>query len=160
MKNELLSLWHCLHDAEYLYLVLDGLLPFGLGIGALAIAIGLGMGDARMRWFGLLLLFLTAATVWPATNMRKKALPRMLAMTEEVAFVKLMQAQAERRSSWNALYYSTAGLAALGLVGGALKKGNFVVIAAFALASTSTVHALWLHKKDCEVYHRNIVKQR
>jgi hypothetical protein len=160
MKNELVSFWHSLRDAEYLHLVLDDLLPFGLFIGVLAIAFGLGVGERRMRWFGLLLLCVTAMTVWPATSMRKKALPRMLALTEEVAFVKLTQAQAERRTSCNMLYYATAVLAVLGLGAGALKKGNLVIIAVILLGSISAIHALWLHKKDCEVYHRNIVKQR
>jgi hypothetical protein len=158
MKEELLSLWRSLHDAEYLHLVLEGLLPFGLAAGVIFLAFGLGLKDLRMRWCALLLICLTGLSVWPAASMRQKALPRTLAMTEEVAFHKLMKDQVQRRASWSGLYYATAGLALLGLLAGAFKKGAFLVIGSLVLSSVSSVHALWLHKKECEVFHRNIVK--
>jgi hypothetical protein len=158
MITEWLGLWRSLHDGEYLYLVLESLLPFGLAAGALVLVLGLLLKDLRVRLAGLVVVVLTCATVWPATTMRRAALPRMLAMTEEVAFQKLMADQAQRRAGWNGLYYGLALLAAVAGLRTVLGKGGVVCWVALVGMLMGAVHGLWLHKKEAEVFHRNIVK--
>lgn len=158
MKAELQGLWRSLHDGEYLYLVLESMLPFGLAAGALMLALGLVLADQRVRLAGLITALLTCLSVWPATDMRSAAMPRILAMTEEIAFHKLMSDQAMLRAGWNGFYYFVALVLLLAVVASVTKKGRWIYFIALALCIAASVHGLWLHKKECEVFHRNIVK--
>jgi hypothetical protein len=54
MIKELSGLWRSLHDGEYLYLVLESLLPFGLAAAALLLVLSIAFGDLRIRLVGLL----------------------------------------------------------------------------------------------------------
>jgi hypothetical protein len=158
MIKELSGLWRSLHDGEYLYLVLESLLPFGLAAAALLLVLSIAFGDLRLRLVGLGLGLMTAVTVWPAADMRLRALPRLLVMTEELAFQKLIEDQALLRASWNGLYYFIAVLCGLALLRSLVKAGHWVTLAALVGCLYGAAHGLWLHKKECEVYHRNIVK--
>jgi hypothetical protein len=159
MKGELSSLWSSLHDGEYLYLVLESLLPFGLAAAVLFLALSFGLRDFKLRLIGLALGAATGLTVWPGTEMRMKSLPRVLVMTEEIAFKKLIEDQALLRASWNGLYYGITVLCVMALFSSVMKRGHILTILALVGCCYGAAHGLWLHKKECEVYHRNIVKQ-
>jgi hypothetical protein len=158
MKVELHGLWRSLHDGEYLYLVLESMLPFGLAAGALMLGLGLLLSEARVKLAGLITALFSCMSVWPATDMRGAAMPRILAMTEEVAFHKLMSDQAVLRASWNGFYYFVALVLTVALALSLAKKGRWIHFLSLALCIMASIHALWLHKKECEVFHRNIVK--
>ena len=157
MWQELLHLWSSVKDPEYLHLLLEGVPLYGLGFGLVFLAAAQFMGESKARLVALLLITTSCASVWPYEELRQQSTPRIVA-TRDPALEPLIKAQTERRSSAKWAYYS---LAALGLVttltqmaGKARPLLAVLVVGAAAMFWFS----IWLHKKECEVYHRNIVK--
>lgn len=159
MWKELTQLWSSLGDAEYLHLVLESLPMYGVACGLLMLLVAHFAGEAKSRMLALLLITACCASVWPYQDLRATAKPRIVALRDP-ALRPLIDQQTERRASLNWAFYGVAGLSGLTLALQMAGKGRpmiFVtVIAALVIVCLST----WLHKKECEVYHRNIVKYR
>ena len=74
------------------------------------------------------------------------------------AFHSLILEQSARRSSSAWLYYGIALWCLGALVLGRGGKGLIVIAITLVVCSAGFLHALWLHKKESEVFHPNIVK--
>jgi hypothetical protein len=157
MIRELTLLWHSLDDAEYLHLLLEPLPLFGLGFGLIALSIGMIVREWRMRVLALVVVIVSCLSVQPYVKLRVKSEPRVIAL-QDPAFHALIRQQTERRSNTTWIYYGAAlfGVGALFYTRGG--KGTIVNGLTIAVCCAAFLHALWLHKKECEVYHRNIVK--
>lgn len=159
MWEELARLWTSVRDPEYLHLVLESLPLYGLGIGLLFLVVAQVSGEAKSRLFALLVITLSSASVWSYQVLREEASPRILA-TRDPALGPLIQDQTERRARYAWAYYTLAAVGAVTLLAQMAGKGKpLVVILVFATAAMFWF-SLWLHKKECEVYHRNIIKSR
>ena len=159
MFRELSILWQSLDDPEYVHLLLEPLPLFGLGFGLIIVASGLLMAQPKMKVLALILIAVSCASVQPYVSLRVKSEPRVLVM-QDAGYHKLIrdQTQLRTRSAW--LYYAITVMCVVALIATRSGKGFILLSLTLALCAIGFTHALWLHKKECEVYHRNIVKYR
>ena len=156
MWRELLTLWQSIRDPEYAHLLLESLPLYGTGIGLLFLFAALAFREGKCRTLALILICASSASVWPYQDLRAKAQPRILA-TRDPSFGPLIREQAVRRSDAAWAYYCLAvisGLAVLFSNG----RGRFLLYATIIGGTATFWFSIWLHKKECEVYHRNIFK--
>lgn len=157
MMRELTSLWHSIGDAEYLHLLLEPLPLFGLGFGLIFLAASVLLGEKKTRMLALAIMAVSCASVQPYVKLRVKSEPRVLAL-QDPAYHALIRTQTERRSSSAWIYYGLAAVCLTTLSFGRGGRSLILTVVTLAACSGGFVHAVWLHKKECEVYHRNIVK--
>ena len=157
MMRELTSLWHSVGDAEYLHLLLEPLPMFGLGLGLLFLVASVVLGEKKTRLLALVVMAVSCASVQPYVRLRGKSEPRVLAL-QAPAYPALIRVQTERRSGSAWLYYALAAVCVTNLLMGRGGKALILTVITVVTCSGGFVHAVWLHKKECEVYHRNIVK--
>jgi FtsH-binding integral membrane protein len=72
----------------------------------------------------------------------------------------LIQDQTDRRKRYNWLYYTLAVAGAVTLVLQLAGKGKWFVGVMVMGTAALFWFSIWMHKKECEVYHRNIIKYR
>lgn len=159
MWEELTHLWTSVRDPEYLHLLLESLPLYGLGIGLLFLIVAQLMGEAKSRLFAILVITLSSASVWPYQDLREKATPRIIA-TRDPSLGPLIREQTERRSSHDWAYYLLAVAGGVTLVTQMMGKGKPLLVLFIAGTAALFWFSIWLHKKECEVYHRNIIKYR
>lgn len=157
MMNELTALWNSLQDAEYLHLVLEPLPLFGLAFGLVLFGLSFVVRERKTRLLALALIVGCCASVRPYLNLREKCQPRILAM-QPAAYHPLIQEQSARRAGSSWFYYGIAAWCAAALVMMRKNTGLLVSLTTIVVCLAGFLHALWLHKKECEVFHRNIVK--
>jgi len=159
MWTELKLLWDSVRDPEYLYLLLEPLPLFGLGIGLIFLIGTLATKQLKAQWLALFVICLSCSSVWLYEDQRSKATPRIVA-TRDPSLAPLIREQTARRAALNWVYYAMAGFSALTLALQMGRKGKPLLILTAAGSFAVLCLSLWLHKKECEVYHRNIVKTR
>ncbi len=159
MWEELTHLWTSVRDPEYLHLLLESLPLYGLGIGLLFLIVAQLMGEAKSRLFAILVITLSSASVWPYQDLREKATPRIIA-TRDPSLGPLIREQTERRSRHDWAYYLLAVAGGVTLVTQLMGKGKPLLVLFIAATAALFWFSIWLHKKECEVYHRNIIKYR
>jgi len=157
MWRELTTLWQSIRDPEYLHLLLEPLPLFGLGIGLVFLIMSFMTGEARSRLLALGIICVSCASVWPYVDLRDKATPRILA-TRSPDFAPLIQEQTQRRKDWSWPYYAMAVLSAAALLSSRSSKSRPLLFAIVIYGGLLFWFSIWLHKKECEVYHRNIVR--
>lgn len=156
MWRELLTLWQSIRDPEYAHLLLESLPLYGLGIGLLFLFASLAFREGKCRLLALVLICASCASVWPYQDLRAKAQPRILA-TRDPSFGPLIREQAKRRSDAAWAYYCVAGISGLAVIFSS-GRGRFLLYGAILGGTAMFWFSIWLHKKECEVYHRNIYK--
>lgn len=157
MWLELTTLWQSIRDPEYLHLLLEPLPLYGLGLGLVMFIVAFVFGEKKSRLLALALICVSCASVWPYTDLREKATPRIIA-TRPPEYAQVIREQTRRRDEWSWPYYAMTVLTVIALATGHSPKGRpvlFVVVLGGALLFWFSI---WLHKKECEVYHRNIVR--
>jgi hypothetical protein len=157
MWRELLTLWQSIRDPEYAHLLLESLPLYGIGAGLIFLFASLAFREGKSRMLALLLICLSSASVWPYTELREKAQPRILA-TRDPSFGPLIREQAKRRADYAWAYYVMAGISGLALLLSSTSRGKFLLFATIICGTAMFWFSIWLHKKECEVYHRNIYK--
>lgn len=158
MWRELSTLWQSLRDPEYAHLLLESLPLYGIGLGLLFLVAGISFREGKCKTLALALICLSSASVWPYLSLREKAEPRVVAMREP-SFSPLIREQTKRRASLQLLYYCTAAFAGLAALLSAAGKGRGVLVVALLFAIAAFWASLWLHKKEAEIYHRNIIRE-
>jgi len=156
MMRELTSLWASMQDPEYLHLLLEPLPLFGLGLGLIFLLMSVLFGQAPTRILALIVIILSAGSVPWYLKMRVAAAPRIAATTDR-AVQPLIKQQTERRQDSEWVYLSVAAVSAIALVLGRTGRGSVLTWTAIAVVAAGFVHCVWLHKKECEVYHPHIV---
>ena len=156
MWQELLTLWQNVRDPEYLHLLLEPLPLFGLGLGLVFLIVSFVFGEVKSRMLALGVICLSCASVWPYIDLRDKATPRILA-TRSPEFAPLIQQQTQRRKDWSWPYYAMALLSVAALFCSRSPKGRPLLVAVVIYGGLLFRFSIWMHKKECEVYHRNIV---
>jgi hypothetical protein len=82
---------------------------------------------------------------------------RILA-THDPAFGPLIQQQNRLRQDTAWIYYAMAAISGATLLLSFTRHGKiFIMITVFGTATVFWI-SVWLHKKECEVYHRNIIR--
>jgi hypothetical protein len=156
MTAEIANLWKLLHDADYLYLVLQDLPLYGLGIGLIFLGVATAMGESRSRLVALVLMGASCATVGECVKMRQQATPRILEIYDK-SFHTEIHAQTQRRVDSVWLFYGMAGLCIATIVFARGGRFGFLLILTVGCGFAMFVHSGWLHRKECEVFHPNII---
>lgn len=157
MWRELTTLWDSIRDPEYLHLLLEPLPLYGLGIGLTFVIVSFLFGEAKSRMLALAIICVSCASVWPYIDLRDKATPRILA-TRSPDFAPLIQEQTQRRKDWSWPYYVMALLSAIALATSKSPQGRPLLFLVVIFGAAVFWFSIWMHKKECEVYHRNIVR--
>jgi hypothetical protein len=157
MWRELTTLWQSVRDPEYAHLLLESLPLYGLGFGLTFLVVALVAAEKKCRLLALAIICLSCATVWPYMDFRLKATPRILA-TRDPTYGPLIRAQNQLRQDTAWAYYGMAGLAAATFLLGATRHGKFLLLLTVTGGMAVFWLSVWLHKKECEIYHRNIVR--
>jgi hypothetical protein len=146
-----------LKDAEYAYLLLEPLPLFGLLFGLLFFAVGLYLSQDKCRIVALVVIAASCASVVPYSKMRSHAMPRILA-TREISYVPRIKEQTKLRTETKWVYYGISILALLALIGGGKLGilGNYGVL---IVGTAGLIFSIWLHMKEAQVYHPNIMKR-
>jgi len=157
MLTQLDILLSRLKDAEYGYLLLEPIPLYGLFFGLIFFLVGLYMKQDKTRLVALVIIAASCASVMLYSKLRTKAMPRILA-TREISYVPRIKEQSKLRNDTKWVYYGTAVMAAVALIGaGKLGSlGNYGVMVTGFLA---LLFSVWLHMKEAQVYHPNIVKR-
>lgn len=157
MIRELTQLWSSLQDPEYLHLLLEPLPVFGLGLGMIFLVAGLVMNQSKVRMLALAVIIASAASVHWYMKMRIATEPRVAA-TISTTFHPLIKEQTERRRASTWVYYGVVVTGLIGLFASSGGRASFITYIVLAIVAAAFVHSLWLHKKESEVYHRNIMR--
>ena len=157
MWQELTTLWQNIRDPEYLHLLLEPLPLYGLGFGLVFVIVSLVFGEIKSRMLALAVICVSCASVWPYIDLRGKATPRILA-TRSPEFAPLIQQQTQRRKDWSWPYYAMTLFSGIALFSARSPKGRPVLFFVIIFGALLFWFSIWLHKKECEVYHRNIVR--
>ncbi|MBL9133731.1 MAG: hypothetical protein JNG86_21150 [Verrucomicrobiaceae bacterium] len=157
MWQELTTLWQSIRDPEYLHLLIEPLPLYGLGMGLVVFIVAFVFNERRTRLLSRALICVSCASVWPYTDLREKATPRILA-TRPPEFASVIREQTERRQAWNWPYYVLALLSFVACFTSHSPKGRPLLLVVVIGGAFVFWFSIWLHKKECEVYHRNIVR--
>jgi hypothetical protein len=155
MWRELIDLWQSVRDPEYAHLLLESLPLYGLGIGLTFLIVAFLVGEKKTRLLALAVMALSCASVWPYLSFLLEATPRILA-TRPVSFGEMIEKQTQLRQDTAWVYYAMAAISALAM---ALTKSRYArhgVLVAVVSGVLTFWMSVWLHKKECEVYHPNI----
>jgi hypothetical protein len=154
--NEFAYLLDKLKDPEYLTLLLQPFMIWGLAIGVLAFMITFMVKERKTRILALSLIIFAALMIVPYLSVRKqsdKQTANLFATKREE-----IQKQQTRwlESQW--VYFGVAGLAGMTILMGADKgkPGLFVGIATAGAGTAAVFFTMWLHLKDAEIYHPNL----
>lgn len=157
MWRELTTLWQSIRDPEYLHLLLEPLPLYGLGLGLTFLILAFLFGEARGKLLALAVICVSCASVWPYIELRDKATPRILA-TRSPEFAPLIQEQTQRRKDWAWPYYTLALISGTALLTAKSPRGRPLLLVVVVFGALLFWFSIWMHKKECEVYHRNIVR--
>ena len=157
MWQELTTLWQSIRDPEYLHLLLEPLPLYGLGLGLAFLAVAFMFGEIKCRMLALGIICLSCISVWPYNELREKATPRILA-TRSPDFAPLIIQQTQRRQDCAWPYYLMAALSFTALCMTKHPKARIMLLIVMTGSLLLFWFSIWLHKKECEVYHRNIVR--
>ena len=155
MWRELTDLWQSVRDPQYAHLLLESLPLYGLGIGLTFLIMAFLVGEKKTRLLALAVIALSCASVWPYLSFLLKATPRILA-TRPVSFGQMIEKQTQLRQDTAWVYYLVTGISLLAM---ALTKSRYVrhgILAVVVSGVLAFWMSVWLHKKECEVYHPNI----
>lgn len=156
MLSNLEILFSQLRDAQFASLLLEPLLLYGLLFGVIFYAVGHFMGQPKCRTSALIVIAICSLSVNLYTNLRQKAMLRELSSRPSDAV--LIKEQQQRRKSTAWVYYSLAIVAGISLLGG----GKIAHISNFAIMGGGIIiifFSAWLHMKDAEIYHRELIQR-
>jgi hypothetical protein len=156
MLREFAHLTEKLKDPEYLHLLLEPLMIWGLGIGVIAFLLAFFFGERKMQLVALAVIIISSLAVVPYLEQRAAADARVVKLRSDVK--ELIEESQERRHDSRGAYLLVASLAGLTALMGAHKGmvGMLAGIGTAVAGSIVVVHGAWLHLKDAEIYHPNI----
>jgi DMSO reductase anchor subunit len=157
MWRELTTLWQSIRDPEYAHLLLDAVPLYGVAAGLLFLIVAYAGGEKKTRLLALAVISLSCASVWPYLDLRTRATPRILA-TRDPAYGPLIQQQTRLRHETAWIFYAMAGTSALTLLLSFTKFGKYLMLITVVGGAVVFWISIWLHKKECEIYHRNIIR--
>lgn len=151
MFQELQALFRQLGNPKFLHVLLEPLPLWGCLIGAIAWMLSLWyLQDRRAQVCSLILLAVSAFSVWPLLHYRGKAAP---IASSSAARLKA-QTELRRETQWVFYGMGAAAVAGLFLTGdGKGKLGGTLNIVIAAGGVSTAVFSLWLHEKEVALFH-------
>lgn len=157
MWSESTSLWQSLGEAEYLHLLLETLPLYGLGLGLLLLLITAFSKEKICRLVAIVLLGASCLSVVPYLSCRHAATPRILA-TRPVSLGAAIEAQTHLRehTAWTYHLGAVLSVFTMAMMGNRYLTRVLIALGVYAVFLFGL--SLWLHKKECELYHPNILR--
>ncbi len=155
MLRELTTLWQSVLDPEYAHLLMESLPLYGLAFGVTLLIVAYVVNERKCRMLALGLIFLSCASVWPYLDFRLKATPRILA-TRAVEYGPIIRAQTQLRQDTAWPYYLMTGTSLVVMAMTHSRHARWGVVVVIIGSVALFWLNVWLHKKECEVYHPNI----
>jgi hypothetical protein len=155
MWREITNLWQSVRDPEYAHLLMESLPLYGLAFGVTLLVIAFVMNESKSRLLALGIIFVSCASVWPYLDFRLKATPRILA-TSAVEYGPIIQKQTQLRQDTAWAYYSMAAVTLITMIMSRSRRACWGILIVLIGSVLLFWLSIWLHKKECEVYHPNI----
>lgn len=151
LLTELKALLPQLGNPKFLHHLLEPVLLWGILIGVITWILSLWvLKDRKAQVCSLILIALSAFTVFPLMHYRQKATPITAPSS------RLLNEQNERRRDFQGVYYALGSLAVLGLFmtgEGKGKVGSFITAAITVGGVATVLISLWLHEKEISLFH-------
>lgn len=151
LLNELKALLPQLGNPKFLHHLLEPVLLWGILTGVTAWLLSLWVvKDRKAQVCSLILIGLSAFTVFPLMHYRQRATPITAPSS------RLLNEQNERRRDVQWVYYALGTLAVLGLfmTGEGKGKAGTVITILISVGGVATILlSLWLHEKEISVFH-------
>ena len=156
MLREFAHLTEKLKDPEYMHLLLEPIMVWGLGIGVIAFLFAFFFGERKMQLVALAVILVSSLAVIPYLEQRQKSDERVMKLRGDVK--EMIAESGERRQDSRMAYVLVAALAGLTILMGAHKgmPGMIAGLGTAAAGAVVVIHGAWLHLKDAEIYHPNI----
>jgi hypothetical protein len=155
MWRELTNLWQSVRDPEYAHLLMESLPLYGLAFGVTLLVVAFVVNERKCRLLALGIIFVSSASVWPYLDFRLKATPRILA-TRAVEYGPIIQEQTQLRQDTAWAYYIMAAVTLIAMSMSRSRHAHWGILAVLVGSVLLFWLSVWLHKKECEVYHPNI----
>jgi hypothetical protein len=155
MWREITNLWQSVRDPEYAHLLMEPLPLYGLAFGVTLLVIAFVVNESKSRLLALGIIFISCASVWPYLDFRLKATPRILA-TRAVEYGPIIQEQTQLRQDTAWAYYTMAAVTLIAMIMSRSRRARWSILTVLVGSVLLFWLSIWLHKKECEVYHPNI----
>lgn len=155
MWRELTNLWQSVRDPEYAHLLMESIPLYGLAFGVTLLILAFVVNESKSRLLGLGIIFIACVSVWPYLDFRLKATPRILA-THAVEYRPIIQKQTQLRQDTAWAYYTMATVTLITMVVSRSRNARWGILIVIVGSVLLFWMSVWLHKKECEVYHPNI----
>ncbi len=145
-----------LSNPEYVHTLLNPLPVYGLVTGVLALIIALVTQARAARVTALAIVFLAAASAWPAFEYGEKGYDRVLSMSDSDGAAWLKE-HAHRADKLIYLFYALAALSAAGLVvewKGSAKAATAVALVTVLLAGATLGSGVYIAYAGGRIRHR------
>ena len=157
LLKELKALLPQLGNPKLLHHLLEPLLLWGILFGVMAWILSVWvLHHRKAQVCSLLLLALSAFSIFPTLHYRRKAAPITAPST------RLLNEQNERRRETQWVYYALGSLAVLGLLmtgEGKGKAGRVLTLSITIGGMATVVFSLWLHEKEIALFHPDARRQ-
>lgn len=155
--KEIAHLFNRLKDPEYLYLLVENFIIWGLAIGIVAFVIAFFCKERKSQMAALILVILACVMVVPYNGLREKSDKQkgyFFAITKRTEIA----AQNERWMKAQWIFFAVAGLAGATLLMGAHngKPGLFTGIVTGVAGISCVFFTMWLNLKEAEIHHPNL----
>lgn len=157
MWSEITSLWQSLRDPEYAHLLLEPLPLYGVGFGLVLLAVTTLTREPRARLAAVVVMGVSSLSVAPYLDFRLAATPRILA-TRPVSYGPVIEAQTRLRQHTAWACYALAAACAVSTATFRSRHHGHALMLTAVMGVMVFWFSLWLHKKECELYHPNILR--
>lgn len=149
-------------NAGYAYLLMEPLFTYGVGFGLVLFILAYAFQERKSRTFGLLLLIICGAAMYPYQIKRNEAAPRPApeynSYWQSEGPRKMWDEQTARRSYFSKAYYLLALVGLLSLVAppesGGL--GKICALGVIGLGTGVLIVGLWLSLHDKIIFHPDL----
>lgn len=145
-----------LRDSGYVYLLFEPLLLHGILFGVIFFCVGHYMSQPKCRTVALIVIGLCSLSIIPCLSLRQRGQAREF--DKRPADKLQIKEQYQRRVESKWIYYALAIAAALALISGG-KIASFSNIVIIGGGIFTIVFSAWMHMKEAEIYHPNIIQR-
>lgn len=138
---------------EYIHVLLNPLLGYGLGIGVVILAFGLLARNKTTRTVGLIVTAVCAASAWPVLYFGQHGYNSLSPLLDTESH-QWLDAHMERAERFIYVFYATAVLAIVALAFSKKQKASFVLaLLTFAMGGCSLGIGAWIARAGGQISH-------
>ncbi|MCB1236354.1 MAG: hypothetical protein KDM91_14905 [Verrucomicrobiae bacterium] len=147
-------------DPEYLFLVLEPVLFYGIGIGVIGLIAAWFLKNERLQLASLIVIAVSALAIFPYLGARESAQKRIVKVyeIESPTRAKAFSTNTADRIDHKWIYLALAGVAGAAILVGPRRNrlGLGLAIGAVVLGLHGVNYSLWMHYQDSLAFHPNL----